>query len=94
MHRGTMERRGHFSASQSQTRKRYRHWGESECVKGCEIQRKNAAAFLTSQESYIFLSLLNKILAAACKFCKDENKGLFLLESFSIHTFLDRVVQE
>lgn len=94
MHHGMTERRGHFSASQSQTRKRYGHWGGSECVKGCEIQRKNTAVFLTLRESYIFLSLLNKILAAAYKFGKDENKGLFLLESFSIHTFLDRVVQE
>lgn len=82
MRHDTVERRGNFSASQSQTRKWYRCWHESECVKGCEIQRKNAAVFLTSQESYIFLSLLNKILAAADKFCKDENKGLVLLGSF------------
>lgn len=78
MHHNTMERRGNVSAPQSQTRKWYRCWPESECVKGCKIQRKNAA----SQESYIFLSLLNKILAAAEKFCQDENKGLVLLGSF------------
>lgn len=45
-------------------------------------------------EVFIFLALLNKIPAAAYRFCKDGKRGCFCLIGFSIHTFLVGVVQE
>lgn len=68
----------------------YRCYDESERVKGCEIQRKNAALFFTSQKSYIFLALLNKSLQLLTNFARLKIRGYFCLDVFfHSHIFIE-----
>lgn len=72
----------------------YKCCEESMCKIMWDSNKKCCIFLITSQESYIFLSLINRILAVVKSFARMKIRGLLFLKVFSIHTLWDRVVHE